>query len=299
MTERLRVGVLGAAWIADRALIPALQAAYNAAPVALASRDRARAAEMAARHSITTVHDSYESLLADPDVDVVYIALVNSEHRNWTMHALAAGKHVLCEKPLALNARQAREMASAAMQSGRTLMEAFMYRFHPRMLELKETLDPPAFVHAAFSFPLTDPRNYRWHAELGGGALLDIGCYTLDVIRWLLGEPETVAAAIGGADVDMTVAAALGFSDGARATAWASLDAPEHQELTIVRGDAVDRIAQPFTAWRDPHDPYQLMVEAFAQSVLDGAAPPRSLDDSIATAALLDRVRDVALPLRV
>jgi len=298
MAERLRVGVLGAAWIADRALIPAMRAAAHAEPVAIASRDPARARAMAQRHGVATVYDGYESLLADPSIDAVYVGLVNSEHAPWAIRALNAGKHVLCEKPLAMNAVEARSMQAAAKAADRTLMEAFMYRFHPRMRELRESAQGPRFMHAAFSFELHDPANYRMHAALGGGALLDVGCYTLDVIRWFLGEPDTVRSVVRQGAVDMSVGVALGFASGSQATAWASFEADEHQEAVLVNGGDTRRVAQPFTAWRDPHDPYEIMVDEFAASILDGAPPPRSLEESIATAQLIDRVREAAISLR-
>ncbi len=289
--DRLRVGVLGAAFIADRALIPAMLAARNATPVAIASRDPARAEAMAARHGIPRVHTGYEGLLNDPDIDAVYVALANHAHRPWTLAALAAGKHVLCEKPLGLNVIEVQEMAAAASSHQRTLMEAFMYRFHPRMVALRDTARDIRHLHAAFSFTLRGDRDYRWQVELGGGALLDVGCYTLDVARWFLGEPASVHAVMHEVGVDMSVATVLGFGTGAEATTWASFEAPEHQVMELVCADSVRRVEQPFTAWQDPHDPYQLMVEAFAASVLGGSAPPRSLDDSIGTAHLMDRVR--------
>ena len=166
-----------------------------------------------------------------------------------------------------------------------------MYRFHPRMQELRESAGEPRYMHAAFSFALTDVANYRMQPALGGGALLDAGCYTLDVARWFLGEPATVSAALHGVPVDTSVAALLTFDSGAQASAWASFEAPEHQELVLVAASGVRHVARPFTAWRDPHDPYQLMVEAFSSSVLNGTPPPRSLEDSVATAELIDRVR--------
>jgi D-xylose 1-dehydrogenase (NADP+, D-xylono-1,5-lactone-forming) len=298
MPERLRVGVLGAAWIADRALLPALRAARNADPVSVASRDPARAKAIAARHGVPSTHPTYDAMLEDPAVDAVYIALVNSAHAQWTIRALQAGKHVLCEKPLAMNAGEARSMAAAAARAERTLMEAFMYRFHPRMQALHSTSPSTDFAHAAFSFRLEDPRNYRMASELGGGALLDVGCYTLDVIRWFLGEPAVVRAAIRSDRVDMTVAVTLGFDGGAQATAWASFESAEHQGLALLGTGGVHRMPQPFTAWRDPDDPYQIMVEEFAESILAGEPPPRSLADSIGTAELIDRVRSVAQPIR-
>jgi len=224
-------------------------------------------------------------------VSAVYIPLVNSEHRAWSLRALAAGKHVLCEKPLALTASEAREMAEAATRADRLLMEAFMYRFHPRMRELQAGMREPRFVHAAFSFTLPAGENYRWRPELGGGALLDVGCYTLDVVRWLLGEPVAVRALMAGEPVDTGVAVAMEFAGGAQATVWASFAAAEHQELVVVDAVGPRRLQEPFTAWRNPDDPYQIMVEEFSDAVLAGTPPPRSLADSIATAELIDRVR--------
>ena len=298
MPDHLRFGVLGAAFIADRALIPAMLAARNATPVAIASREPARAQAIAARHGIPTVHPTYEALLSDPDVDAVYVALANHVHRPWTLAALEAGKHVLCEKPLGLNATEVHEMATDAAGHQRTLMEAFMYRFHPRMLALHGAVRDVRSLHAAFSFRLRAEGDYRWKAELGGGALLDVGCYTLDVARWFLGEPTSLHAVIHEVDVDMSVAAVLGFENGAEATTWASFEAPEHQVLDLVCADTIERVEQPFTSWHDPHDPYQLMVEAFAASVLDGTEPPRSIQDSIGTARLMDQVRLAATVTR-
>lgn len=289
-------GVLGAAFIADRALLPAINAAGNATLVAIAARDRERAADLAARHRIDHVHADYASVLDDDDVTAVYIPLVNSEHREWTLRALAAGKHVLCEKPLAMNGAQAREMADAARRAGRLLMEAFMYRFHPRMREFRTSVREPRFVHASFSFRLESPNSYRWRPDLGGGALMDVGCYTIDVVRWLLGEPVAVRAVIGGVPVDTRVAVVMEFAGGAQAAAWASFDAAEHQELVVVDADGPRRVVKPFTAWRDPDDPYRIMVEEFGSAILTRGEPPRSLADSIATAELIDRVRAAAAP---
>jgi predicted dehydrogenase len=294
VADQLRVGVLGAAWIAGRAVIPALAAARNARAVAIASRSFGRAEEMAAAHGIERVYGSYERLLEDREVDAIYLPLVNSLHREWTLAALAAGKHVLCEKPLAMNAADAQEMAAAAEHSRLTLMEAFMYRFHPRMRALRE--EEPEVVHLAarFGFPLDAPGNYRLDAELGGGALLDVGCYGLNAARWFLGEPEQVTAiAHRAADgLDLSIAVSLGFPGGATASVWGSFESPEDQELVLVeRGAGTRHLEKPFTSWRDPDDPYRLMVEAFAEAVLTGGPAPISPADSIAQAQLVDAVR--------
>jgi xylose dehydrogenase (NAD/NADP) len=286
--------VLGAAWIAGAAVLPALAASSNGRLVAIASRDGERARKMAAPYPDLRVLDSYEALLADPTVDAVYIPLVNSVHKQWTLRALEAGKHVLCEKPLAMNAPEAEAMAAAAESSGRLLMEAFMYRFHPRVAALVESLRDPLYVQASFGFGLQDASNYRLQGELGGGALLDVGCYVVSVARWILGEPSHVLArsrVSGG--VDMTTSALLQFDGGQTAAVWASFESPEEQELTVVTREGVNRLERPFTS-RDGADPYQVMVESFARSVMNGLPAAIPLSESIANMQVLDRVRAAA-----
>lgn len=288
--------MLGAAWIADRAVLPAIRASSNGRLVAIGSRSLQRAKQLAKRHSIERVSPGYEEVLADPEVDAVYIPLVNSLHREWTLRALAAGKHVLCEKPLGMNAGEAEEMMAAARGAGRLLMEAFMYRFHPRTREFVEQVRDPVYLQASFGFTLDDSKNYRLHRSLGGGALLDVGCYTVSAARWVLGEPVEVLARARNkgsrADgVDMSVSALLSFSGGRMASLWASFESPDEQDLTVVARDGTHRLDTPFTAWRDPHDPYQLMVESFADSALHDrplAIPP---EESIANMKVLDRIR--------
>ena len=276
-------------------MLPAIASSDNGRAVAIASRERARAQALASRHRIARVHGSYEELLGDPEVDAVYIPLVNSLHAPWSERALAAGKHVLCEKPLALDAAEGERMAAAAAAAGRLLMEAFMYRFHPRLRAQVERARERSIRHVAawFGFRAEAPDNYRLRPELGGGALLDVGCYGLSACRWLLGEPEAVAAVghRGATGVDLTVAAALAFADGRSAFAWGSFESPEHQALEIVFEDGTERIEAPFTAWRDPDDPYRLMVEAFARAAARGEPAPIPLSESIANLRLLDRVR--------
>jgi D-xylose 1-dehydrogenase (NADP+, D-xylono-1,5-lactone-forming) len=288
--------VLGAAWIADRVLLAALRDAAGSELLAIASRDPARARELADRHGVPRVHADYAAVLADPDVDAVYVPLPNSLHLSWTQRALAAGKHVLCEKPLALNATEAREMAAAARVSGRLLMEAAMYRFQPRVRALLDSLAGARIRHvsASFAFAIAAGDNYRLRPELGGGALLDVGFYVADVARWLLGEPERVEAAIRGGAVDMTCGALLRFAGGAQAALFASFEAAEHQELVVVCADRVVRLDRPFTPSPDPDGQYRLMVEAFCAAALSGAPAPLSLESSIATLRLLDRIRDAA-----
>ena len=285
MAEVLRFGILGAADIARKALIPAIAAAANAELVGLASRDFERGRRLFAGQ----VYRDYLELLDDPMVDAIYLPLPNNLHREWAIRGLAAGKHVLCEKPLALTAAEAEEMAAAAQRRGRLLMEAFMYRFHPRIRSVVAGLrqSPPAELKARFGFPLNAPGNYRLNPALGGGALLDVGCYTIDLARWILGEPEWVEAKGHLSEVDLTVDMTLGFASGARAELFASFETPETQGLEA--GNVV--VEKPFTAWKDPTDPYQTMVEEFSAAALGGLAAPLPLEDSIANLRVIDAVR--------
>lgn len=286
--------MLGAAWVADRAVLPAIAASANGHLVAIASRDPDRASELAGRHGTARAFGTYEEVLADPGVEAVYIPLINSLHLPWTLRALEAGKHVLCEKPLAMNAAEGGQMAASAQSRGLLLMEALMYRFHPRMRRLRASEPRPLHLQASFSFRLDAPGNYRLEPVLGGGALLDVGSYTISAARWFLGEPERVEAVATIDRVDLSVAAVLGYQDGATASLWASLQAPEHQELLLINSGSVRRVETPFTAWRDPDDPYQLMVEAFASAALSGRPAPLPPEDSIANLRVLDRVRAAA-----
>ena len=250
---------------------------------------------MALSHSIPKVARDYDEVLADPEVDAVYIPLVNSLHKQWSLRALAAGKHVLCEKPLGMNAAEAEDMAAAAARSGNLLMEAFMYRFHPRMSAFVQGLrgeERPLHVQASFGFPLTDPSNYRMQEALGGGALLDVGCYTVSVARWLLGEPDTVLARARfdpATGVDMSVSALLHFSGGGTASLWCSFESAEEQGVTAVTSRGTYALDRPFTSI-EADDPYQLMVESFAASVAAGTQPEISLGESVANMRVLDRI---------
>jgi len=290
--------VLGAASIADTDVMPAISASSNGRLVAIASRDPKRAREFASRHAVPVVCPTYEALLREPEVDAVYIPLHHSAHKEWALHAAAAGKHVLCEKPLAMNAADAEEMGAGAERAGVLLMEAFMYRFHPRPRDFVAGLRDPMFVNATFGFTLDDPENFRLRRELGGGALLDVGCYTVSVARWILGEPVGMDASAHLADgpegVDMTVSAFLRFGSGATASVWASFEGPEEQELTVVTKTGRQRLERPFSSMEP--NPYQLMVESFAKSALGGYPVELPVADSVANMRVLDRIREAATP---
>jgi predicted dehydrogenase len=285
--------VLGAAGIAFGAVLPAIAKSNNGSVVAIASRDPQKARKVAEGYPGARVAESYEALLADPNVDAVYIPLVNSLHKEWTLRALAAKKHVLCEKPLAMNAVEAEEMAVAAASSGKHLMEAFMYRFHPRTRRFVDGLRDPMYVQATFGFTMSRKDDYRAHAELGGGALLDVGCYVVSVSRWVLGEPNNVFARSRIDGVDWSTSALLQFEGGQTASVFASFEAPEVQELTVVAREGVQRLEQPFSS-REVADSYQLMVESFGESVLQDRPVAIPLGESIANMKVLDAIREAA-----
>ena len=280
-------------------MLPAIGASRNGRLVSIASRDHERAEAFAREHSIERVAADYDAVLRDPKVDAVYIPLVNNLHLEWTLRAFEAGKHVLCEKPLGMNAAEAERMADASVKSGRLLMEAFMYRFHPRAQAFVEGLRGKRVLHllATFGFREEDRANYRMQKPLGGGALLDVGCYTVNVARWLLGEPREVLADAHvdpEAGVDLSAGALLAFDGGASASVWCSFESGEEQRVIVITTDGTSVLERPFSAWRDPHDPYQLMVESFADSVLMGRPVALPLEDAIANMRVLDRIREAA-----
>ena len=220
---KLRFGVLSTANIGRNQVNPAIQASRNAELLAVASRDLDRARDFAARSSIPRYYDSYQGLLDDPDIEAVYIPLPNSMHREWTIRAAERGKHILCEKPLATSAADCREMQAAADANRVTLMEAFMYRVHPRTRKLLELARGGAageirVIRSAFTFKLVRPDNIRFFPELGGGCLYDLGCYCVDASRLLAGSEPVEAQAFAqwndkGVDTELT--GTLRFESGA------------------------------------------------------------------------------------
>ncbi len=321
MTRPLRWGVLGVSRQVGRlAVLPALQQSPTAELVAVASRDLARAQAEAERFSAATAYGSYRELLLDAAVEAVYIPLPNGLHREWTVAALQAGKHVLCEKPLAPSAADAEAMAAAAARQGVFLMEAYMTAFHPRsarILELaRQALGELRFAHAAFTFPARDPSNHRWRPELGGGSLLDVGVYCLAPLLAIAGrEPRAVQAraVLSPSGVDASCAAWLDFGAGFAAACETSFEAPERQHFEVVGTRAALSVERAFTPGpaddqvtlqpvdgpaerltTGANNPYLAMVEQFAAAVRGQAASLRSVADSIATLRVLDRLRQVA-----
>lgn len=218
----LRIGILGAARIAPTALIRPARRVPVARVEAVAARDRARAQKFARKHGIPRVHESYLALIADPDLDAIYNPLPNSLHCEWTIRALEAGKHVLCEKPMASNAAEAEQMAEVSEKTGRLLVEAFHWRYHPLAARMKEIVESGELgavrrIEASLCFPLPFPRDIRYRYDLAGGATMDAGCYTVSILRTLAGaEPEVVRAEArcASADVDRWMRAEFRFADG-------------------------------------------------------------------------------------
>ena len=205
----LRIGILGTSRIATPALIEPAASVPGVTVAGIAARNKDRAEAFGLRHGIPAAYDGYHELLADPDIDAVYIPLPNSLHAPWTLEAIAAGKHVLCEKPFASNAKQAAQVADAAQASGLVVMEAMHYRYHPLVRRLRELvtggeLGPVQHIAAWTTFVIEDPDDIRYDYDLAGGALMDGGCYAIDCLRMLAG-----ADADAGADAEITVTGAL------------------------------------------------------------------------------------------
>jgi predicted dehydrogenase len=295
---------------------------------ALGTRSPADAAEVAAENDIGNVYDGYDAVLADPAVDAVYVPLPNHMHLPWTLKALSAGKHVLCEKPLACNVGEAREMAARAKATGLLLMEAFMYRFHPRSRHIKQFVDQgvigkPCLIRSAFCYHMDDDilqsgGNVRLKSEMGGGALLDVGCYSVSAARWLLSaEPTAVQAqaVYHSAGVDIHLVGTLRFAEGKLAVLEASFISALQQTYTVVGSEgAIDLPHDAFIPWEkdavytlrkkddevgEEHvisgaDEYQLMVEHFSDAVFGRIELDITPDDSVTNMRVLDALSQAA-----
>jgi xylose dehydrogenase (NAD/NADP) len=293
MSEGLAWGILGAARIARGALVPAIKASRNGRVAAVASRSAERAAAFAAELGIERSYGSYDDLLADPEIDAVYNALPNSEHAPLTLRALAAGKHVLCEKPFALTAAEGEAMDEAARERGLVLMEAFMYRFHPqieRALDLVRggAIGQLRLVRSSFLFNFDRPGDIRWDPTLGGGSLYDVGCYCLNAARTFAGrEPISLSgfATSAASGVDESFAGLLDFGEGLRASFDSSFVLPRQQRIELVGSEGSLTVVTPFTPGQADTtlvlngqeetipgaDQYRIMAEHFADAVLNGA----------------------------
>ena len=254
MTATFKWGLLSTARI-NRAIINGMTFSERGEILGVGSRDELKAKAYAEEHGIARAYGSYEALLADPDIQIIYIGLPNSLHAEWTLKALQAGKHVLCEKPFAQSLADVDAMFAAAHGAGRVLAEAFMYRHHPKLLRLKEIVDsgvigPIHLLRASFSFFLDKPADVRLNAELGGGALWDVGCYPVSLARYLLGAPDRVTAWQRAAPngVDKTLVGNLHYGKDCLAQVDCSFELPYRGYAEIVGEQGVITFAQPFHA---------------------------------------------------
>lgn len=318
--ETLTFGVFGTADIARTAMIPGIRASGHVVG-AVASRDAARAEQFAAAESIPRSYGSYEALLRDDGLDAAYVPLPNGRHAEWTKRAADAGLDVLCEKPLAADATAAREVADHCADRGVTLMEAFMYRYHPRTERVRELvereLDDVRTVTASFRFPLYGrPDDVRLDPNLAGGSLLDVGCYPVTLATAVLGVPDRVCAHAGDtrdAGVDTEFAGLLAYDDGRSARVAAgfdtrlvqryridatngwievedAFDAPD-DEPTAIEYEIGDRHAvETF----DPVDQYRLEAEHFAARVADGTPPLTDGEAAVEYLRVVDALADSA-----
>lgn len=328
MSERrpLRIGVLGAARITPQALLRPARKVDGVRVVAVAARDPVRARQFAQRHGIATVHPTYDALLADPEIDAIYNPLPNSLHCAWSIRALEAGKHVLCEKPLASNAAEAEQMADAARRTERVLVEAFHYRYHPlatraRAIVESGILGQVRHIETTMCIPLPIPGNIRYRYDLAGGATMDVGCYTISLLRHLAGaEPEVLRAEarLSSPQVDRWMTADLRFADGRTGRITCSLFSATLLRVSAhVHGDDGElSILNPYLPQlphrlrirtkngtsdeRFPGDTtYTHQLRAFAAHVRDGAPILTGPDDAIANMRVIDAVYEKAgLPKR-
>ena len=322
----MRIGILGAARVAPQALINPARENAEVVVAAVAARDVSRGQAFAAKHDIATVHDSYEALIDDPDLDAVYNPLPNSLHGKWTRAALAAGKHVLCEKPFTANAAEAREIAELAAQSDRVVMEAFHYRYHPLSLRVEEIIASGELgklkrVEAAMCFPLPKFSDIRYDYSLAGGATMDAGCYAVHMVRTFGGStPEVVSAQAKLRDprVDRAMTAELRFDGGhtgqIRCSMWSSNllqlsakvigDRGEVRVLNPMAPQLFHRLSVRSAAGnrveRFPRRAsYAYQLDAFAGAVLRGEPVKTGPEDAIENMAVIDSIyRAAGLPLR-
>jgi predicted dehydrogenase len=306
-------GFLGAGWVATKALAPAVHNARNARLQAVASQDHSRAQALAPEK----IYDNYEELLADPTIDAVYINLANHQHYQWTIAALDAGKHVLCEKPLSLDHAQSVKMADAALKYDRVLVEAVWNQWHPRIkriVQLVRSGDIGALrgIDSSFCFLAQLDNNYRRLPEMGGGSLLDVGVYQAHIWKAVSdSEPDLVINSLsrnlGESGIDLTTKLRATLSSGTEINSLSSFEMPEMQKL-VVTGELATLEClgnDAFTSWNSPSslrineqieefapvDPYRVMIENFTDQILGEPAWLPSISQSLYVAKLLDQIK--------
>lgn len=318
MTERIRWGILSTANIGRKRVVPAMQRSVHGTVAAVASRDYDAARQFADELDIPKAYGSYEELLADPEIDAIYNPLPNSLHAEWSIKCAEAGKPTLCEKPLASDAPEAQTMVDAFVSRGILFAEAFMYRFHPQTLLVKQMVQDGSIgdltvIEASFSFSISQENNIRLNKSLAGGALMDVGCYCVNLARLMAGaEPtEAKASAIVGREsgVDETLAGVLTFGSGILAHFDCSLRLPlrHRYHLRGTKGDIAVEEAFVVPADREsivrvregdasreiqiqPANSYTLMADDFARALIDNRPPAYMPADGVANMAVLDQL---------
>jgi predicted dehydrogenase len=303
-------GLLSTARINDK-FIAGVSESRESAVLAVASRDRTRAERYASARGIPRAHDSYEALLADPDVDAVYISLPNSLHLEWTGRALEAGKHVLCEKPLSRRAADVTAAFDLAERHGRLLMEAFMYRHHPQTARLVAlvragTIGRLRVIRASFSFNIRDPADVRLRRGMDGGSLMDVGCYCVSAARLLAGEPEVLSGAevVGGDGVDITFTGWMRFPGHVLGHFDSGLVCDDRSDLEVVGEDASLYVPDPWHCvaprieLRRGHqielieipsaNPYGLEADNLAAAIHGAEAPLLGREDAVGQARAIE-----------
>lgn len=316
--EKVRWGVMSTAKIGMTHLVPAIQASEYCDIVAIASQHHEKAQAAAGKFSIPKSYGSYEELLADPEVDAVYIPLPNHLHVLWCINSLMAGKHVLCEKPISLTSAEAETLLEVASKNAELkIMEAFMYRFHPQWIRAKQLVDTGAIgtlqtIQSFFSYYNVDAGNIRNRADAGGGALMDIGCYCLSLSRYIFAtEPKRVFGTMQydtRFETDYLTSGILDFGAGTATFTCATQLSP-YQRVNICGTEGRIEIEIPFNAphntpcrmWHqhggethqiviDTCNQYTLQVDAFALAVLNGTAVPTPLEDAVDNMRVLEKV---------
>ncbi|WP_138006189.1 Gfo/Idh/MocA family protein [Halalkalirubrum salinum] len=316
----MEFGILSTAGIGQKAVLPAIESSDHRVG-AIASRNLDRAREVAAPFSIPRYYGSYEALFEDDEIDAVYIPVPNALHAQWTKRAADAGLHVLCEKPLASDANEAREVVEHCADRGITVMVAFMYRYHPRTERAIEiaasALSDVRSVSASFQFPLFgDPEDIRLNPALAGGSLMDVGCYAVSAARRFLGEPDRVYAHADDSretGVDTSLTGILEYDDGSTAQIASSFDTPLIQRYRVEGSNGWLEVTDAFDAPTDdsleltyevdgernvetfdPIDQYRLEVEHLAECVDAGVPPRTDGTEAIANMRVIDALYESA-----
>jgi predicted dehydrogenase len=319
--SKIAWGILSTANIGVKRVIPAILAGRRGTIAAIASRDGERAADLAGRFGIARSYGTYEAMLADPGIDAIYNPLPNSLHVEWTVKALEAGKHVLCEKPIALNAAEAQRIIAARDRSGKHVIEAFMVRFHPQWQRVRRIVQEGRIgtvraLQSAFTFPVQNPANVRNRADLGGGSLYDVGCYPIVTARYVYGVEPDRAIALVDRDaqhgVDQVTSGVVGFPGGGQLVFTSALQLALYQRVVILGSTGRIEIPVPFTPPKEhvcrliidsgdsldgssavveelaPVDQYQLQCDLAAAVFLGEAPQEFPIEDAIANMRVID-----------